>query len=240
MNESSAASRVGLLVPSSDITLECELYKTLPENVELHVARMPLGKVTPENLARMEEESTKALTLIMDAEPHLIVYGCTSGSFIGGKGYDTKVEERITKLTGVRSITVAHAVVDALKALRVHTISVCTPYIEEINQVEKRFLSDSGFEVKSIYGMNIVRDIDIGKLDPREVYSFASQHDDPHADAMFISCTNVKTLGIIPRLRSMLSKPIVSSNLATLWKVCKHLNGEMRGSIFDDLRYASS
>jgi maleate isomerase len=240
MNESSAAKRVGLLVPSSDITLECELYRNLPAGIELHVTRMPLGKVTRESLARMAEESAKALTLIMDAEPHLIVYGCTSGSFIGGKGYDSKVEERITKLTGVRSITVAHAVVDALKALGVQTISVCTPYIEEINLVEKRFLTESGFEVKSIHGMNIVNDIDIGKLDPQEVYSFASGHDDPHADAMFISCTNVKTLAIILSLRRMLGKPIVSSNLATLWTICKYLNGKMDAPIFDDLRYASS
>jgi len=236
MDASNVARRVGLLVPSSDITMESELYRNLPEGIELHITRMPLGKVTPEKLARMAEESEKALTLIMDVEPHLIVYGCTSGSFIGGKGYDAKVEERITKLTGVRSITVAHAVVDALKGLGAQTISVCTPYSHEINLVEKQFLEASGFSVKSIHGMNIINDIDIGKLDPEGVYSFLSQHDDPHADAMFVSCTNVKTLTIIPRLRSALAKPVVSSNLATLWAICKQLNGNLDAQIFDDLR----
>jgi maleate isomerase len=232
-----ASKRVGLLVPSSDITLEYEFCKNLPEGIELHVTRMPLGRVTPEKLARMAEESSKATALIMDAEPHLIVYGCTSGSFIGGKGYDEKIEHRITKRTGVQSITVAHAVVDALNALKVNSLSVCTPYINEINQIEKEFFTKCGFEVKSIHGMSIIKDIAIGKLEPQKIYSFVVRHDDPTSDAMFISCTNVKTLGIITKLRRKLSKPIVSSNLATLWAVCKYLRVKMDAPIFDDLRY---
>jgi maleate isomerase len=229
--------RLGLLVPSSDISMECEFYNNLPEEIELHVTRMPLGEVTPERLARMADESTKAAALIVDAEPDLIVYGCTSGSFIGGIGYDEKIESRITKQTGVRSITVTHAVLNALSALKAKTVSVCTPYLDEINRIEKEFFATSGFEIRSIHGMNIAKDIDIGKLDPEGVYAFAAAHDDSGADTMFISCTNLRTLSIIPRLRKALAKPIVSSNLATLWAVCKYLDGDMKASIFDDLRY---
>lgn len=233
---SRSCKRLGLLVPSSDITMEWEFCRYLPPDIALHVTRMPLGQVTQDSLARMAEDSTKALNLIMDAEPHLIVYGCTSGSFIGGKGYDQMIEERITAQTGVPSITTAHAVVDCLKVLNTNRVVVCTPYIEEIDRIEEKFLRDSGFEVTSIHGMNIVKDIEIGKLDSQEVYRFAVQHDDSNAKTMFISCTNLRTLDIIPLLHEKLAKPVVSSNLATLWSVCRRLGGGADARIFDALR----
>lgn len=233
----SGDKRLGLLIPSSDITMEREFCKYLPDNIGLYVTRMPLGEVTPECLAKMAEESTKSARLIMDAEPHLIVYGCTSGSFLGGKGYDEKLERKIASITGVPTVTTAHAVVEALKSLGSDTLVVCTPYIEKINQIEKRFFQDNGFDVLSIHGMNIVKDIKIGKLDPQHVYKFAVEHDEPRAGTMFISCTNLKTLDIIPQLREKLRKPVISSNLATLWAVCKRLGAREKLEILKGLQY---
>jgi len=233
----SGDKRLGLLIPSSDITMEREFCKYLPDNISLHVTRMPLGEVTPESLAKMAKESTKSVRLIMDAEPHLIVYGCTSGSFLGGKGYDEKLERKISFISGVLTITTAHAVVEALKSLGADTLVVCTPYIEKINQIEEKFFQENGFSVLSIRGMNIVKDIEIGKLDPQHVYKFAVEHDEPKAGTMFISCTNLKTLDIIPKLRRELRKFVISSNLATLWAVCKRLGVREKPEILEGLPY---
>ena len=233
----SGVKRLGLLIPSSDITMEREFCKYLPDTISLHVTRMPLGEVTPESLAKMAKESAKSARLIMDVEPHLIVYGCTSGSFLWGKGSDEKLERKIASISGVPTLTTAHAVVEALKSLGADTLVVYTPYIEKINQIEKKFFEDNGFSVLSIHGMNIVKDIEIGKLDPQQVYKFVVEHDEPKAGTLFISCTNLKTLDIIPKLRKELGKPVVSSNLATLWTVCKRLGGREKQEIFEGLPY---
>lgn len=233
----SGNKRLGLLIPSSDITIEIEFRKYLPDNIGLHVTRMPLGEVTTERLAKMAKESTESVRLIMDAEPHLIIYGCTSGSFLGGKGYDEKLESRLTSISGIPTITTAHAVVDALKSLGSDKLVICTPYIEKINQIEKKFFQDNGFSVLSIHGMNMIKDIEIGKIDSQCVYNFAVEHDEHEADTMFISCTNLKTLDIIPKLCKELGKSIVSSNLATLWAICKRLKIRDKPEVLERLQY---
>ena len=39
--------RIGLLVPSSNTTVEPEFYRALPPNVTLHTARLFLTDITP-------------------------------------------------------------------------------------------------------------------------------------------------------------------------------------------------
>jgi len=227
--------RLGLMIPSSDITMEVEFHKYLPKEISLHVTRMPLGEVTPEKLAKMTRESLKSAALLADAEPSLIVYGCTSGSFIGGKGYDEKLEKRIRAHVGIPVITTAHAVIELLKDLSLDPIVICTPYTDEINLTERSFLEAHGFHVTKIHGMGIVKDIEIGKLDTEFIYEFVKRNDDPKAKIMFISCTNLKTLDIIPSLRAEIRKPVISSNLATLWAACKRLGVKTRSVVFDGL-----
>ncbi len=48
-----ATKRIGLLVPSSNSTVEVEFYRTLPHDVSLHVGRLPIAQVDPESIEGM-------------------------------------------------------------------------------------------------------------------------------------------------------------------------------------------
>lgn len=76
--------RLGLIVPSSNTTMEMELHEALPEGVSLHTARVPLRNVTEEELVKMNTLAVEAAKLLRDAGVEMMLYGCTSGSFIGG------------------------------------------------------------------------------------------------------------------------------------------------------------
>lgn len=65
----------------------------------------------------MDENSPDHANLLADVKPEVIVYGCTSGSFIGGKGYELKLEQKIENKTKVPIISTSHAVIDCLKVL---------------------------------------------------------------------------------------------------------------------------
>ena len=43
----------------------------------------------------------------------------------------------------------------------------------------------------------------------------------PEADAVFISCTNFRSLEIIEPLEAELGKPVISSNTSALWKMLR-------------------
>ena len=212
-------NRVGLLLPSSNTTMEPEFYSMAPESITVHSARMLLQEVTVNSLEKMAEEAVNAAKLLSTADVDQILYGCTSGSLLKGIKWEESLVNKIQKETGTPTITTAGAVVEALKEVGATNVSVLTPYIDELNRLEKRFLEDHGFYVSNITGLGLTDNLSIGRV----------QHDDimriidpsPDADCLFISCTNLPVVKFIQKLESRFNLPVVTSNQASMWAVLR-------------------
>jgi len=216
-------ARVGLIVPSSNTTMEEEFRSWLPDGVSLHVARVRLRRVNVEELSRMEKYVDLAADTLADAGVDVIAYGCTTGSLVGGVGYDERIAGRIERITGVRAIATATAVVEALRHLGVNNVAVATPYIEEVNRKEEEFLRGNGFNVVSMVGLGIEDNIEIGRQSPEVAYRLGRSSFHRDADGLFISCTNFRTFEILEALELDLGKPVISSNSSTLWAILREL-----------------
>ncbi|AFL95855.1 putative maleate cis-trans isomerase [Thermococcus cleftensis] len=216
--------RLGLIVPSSNTTMEMELHSVLPEGVSLHTARVPLRNVTEEELIKMNALAVESAKLLRDAGVELILYGCTSGSFIGGKDYEKELEAQIEEEVNVPVVSTSTAVVEALKILDAQSVLVVTPYTDEINQREREFLEANDFEVLDIRGLGLEDNQAIGKLEPYEAYRLAKASFLDEADAVFISCTNLRTFEIIETLEEDLGVPVVTSNQASLWLALRQMD----------------
>ena len=216
--------RLGLIVPSSNTTMEMELHGALPEGVSLHTARVPLRNVTEEELVKMNTLAVEAARLLRDAGVEMILYGCTSGSFIGGKDYEKELESKIEEEVNVPVVSTSTAVVEALRILDARDILVITPYTDEINQREREFLEANEFSVLDIRGLGIEDNTQIGKLEPHEAYRLAKASFMDEADAVFISCTNLRTFEIIEPLEEDLGIPVVTSNQASLWLALREMD----------------
>ena len=209
--------RIGLIVPSSNTTMESEFHAMRPEGVSVHTARMRLVEATPEELRRMAEDAQRAAELLATADVDVIIYGCTTGSLVGGVEWEEELRERIEGETGVETLTTAGAVVEALRALGVKRVCVATPYIRELDELEARFLGEQGFEVLAIRGLGLRRNTEIGGLPPWTAYRLAREAYREEADGVFISCTNFRTIEVIEPLERELGKPVVTSNQASMW-----------------------
>ncbi|KUH33200.1 maleate cis-trans isomerase [Thermococcus celericrescens] len=216
--------RLGLIVPSSNITMEMELHSALPEGVSLHTARVPLKNVTEEELVKMNAMAVESARLLRDAGVELILYGCTSGSFIGGKDYEKEIEANVEEEVNVPVVSTSTAVVEALRILDAQAVLVITPYTDEINAREREFLEANDFEVLDIRGLGIEDNTQIGKLEPHEAYRLAKASFMDEADAIFISCTNLRTFEIIEVLEEDLGVPVVTSNQASLWLALRQMD----------------
>jgi len=218
--------RIGLIVPSSNTTMEPEFWRIVPEGVSVHAARLRLVNVDAESLKKMAEESVKAAEDLSTAEVDLVVYGCTTGSLLEGLEWEETLRLRMEKASGIRTITTAQAVIKALKALSVRKVAVATPYVEELNRREKEFLQASGFEVVNIKGLGVLKNSDIGRLPPGVAYRLALEvaKNSPEAEGLFISCTNLRTLEVINVLEETLGIPVISSNSASAWLALRTLN----------------
>jgi maleate isomerase len=210
--------RVGLLIPSSNTVMEVDLYRHLPEHIHLHTARMYLEKTTRKAEKRMVEEfAPDAAASVKTANPHFVVFGCTSAGSLGGQKYDHEICQRLSEITGVPTIGVFSCVREVLARLKAVSIAVITPYVDDLNSSIQKGLEEDGFEVVAIHGMGIDVNLEIAKVPPEEIAAFSlDKLKGARADAIFISCTNFRAMEALPLLRPQFKPSIVTSNTATL------------------------
>ncbi|RLG84523.1 MAG: maleate cis-trans isomerase, partial [Thermoprotei archaeon] len=67
--------RIGLVVPSSNTTMESEFWSYVPRGVSIHSARVPLREVTPEALRAMVRSAVEAARLLATADIDILVFG---------------------------------------------------------------------------------------------------------------------------------------------------------------------
>lgn len=209
--------KFGLIVPSSNVVMEEEFWRMAWGWATVHTARMRLEDITVQGLEEMEKHWLEAANRLADAGVDIIGYGCTSGSLLRGKDHPREIEEKIEEANGIPSVATSSAVVKALDALQVRKICVATPYVDEINELEQRFLEQNGKEVLRIKGLGIVKNREVGSMEPSVAYDLAKEVFVPETQGVFISCTNFKTIEVLGRLEDELKVPVVSSNTATFW-----------------------
>ena len=237
--------KVGVIVPSSNTTVEYEFNKVFGQiseyRITLHASRIRLRDVTLKGLEEMEKETERAAEELSTLSPHIISYACTTGSLFKGPKHHLEIIQRIEKIANVPATATAGSVINALEKLKIKRLVLITPYIEEVNKKEIEFLTKNGFEVVKAAGMGIVENTKIGQVDPKEVYDFATDTlrkvKNEDYDGVFISCTNLRTFEIIDQLEKEIGKPVISSNTATLWEIFYKLklNAKVKnlGKLFD-------
>lgn len=195
------------------------MYKMTPPGVTLHFSRIPQTEDTEEQLASMINYVPQASELLAHARVNAIAFGCTSGSFIKGMGYDKQIINLIEKYTGIPATTTTTAVLEALNAMELRKIAVCAPYIETIMKKLKEVLEAQGFLVVKIKGLGMLKGE--GDLPIDVTYNLVREVDSQEAEGIFVSCTDFKTVDILEILEEDLGKPVISSNQATMWKLLR-------------------
>src|SRR5690606_19844148 len=187
--------RIGLIVPSSNTTMEPDFYRNLPADAEVYTARMFLEDVTVAGEEEMlDVHFPRALRDIATVHPDVVVFGCTSAGALRGNEYDALIVRRIQEEAGCPGVSVIKSVREALQA-RGRRVYLLTPYIDEVTERVAASLRDDGLEVVAAHGMGIKANTDIGRVTPEEIAEFARKHGDAarrQADCLFLSCTNLR------------------------------------------------
>ncbi len=216
--------KVGLIVPSSNTTVEWDFQRLMPKHVSLHSARMWLTGSGSEGLPRMNEDMEVAANHLGSAAVDLIVYACTGGSLLEGAGHDTRISARITELTGIPATTISTASRQALTTLDMHKLVVCCPYQDSMTKKVGDYLDANGYQVVSLAGRRKEDNLAIGNDSLDEIVNFVTDNTVDHADGIFLSCTNWRTTDVCQQIEDRTGKPVVTANQATAW-VTRHLIG---------------
>lgn len=209
--------RVGILVPSSNTTVEPDFWRLAPKGLTIHSARMAVQAGSFAALKAMEKDAEIGALMLRDADVDLICYACTSGSFYGGLEHEREIRAKLENISGVRVFTASEAAMKALKAFGTQKVAVGTPYPDDINETLVRFMEQSGMQVVKMVGLRIEQNLDVGRQNPSVAYKLGKNVDTEEADAIFLSCTNLRAAEVVQRLENELRKPVTCSSVATFW-----------------------
>ena len=125
---------------------------------------------------------------------------------------------------GAIPTTLISGVFAALDAVGAKSVVVGTPYLDEVNEIERAYMAERGVDILHLEGLNITNDSDMVRVAPGYIRDFAISLDRPDADAVFISCGALRTMDVIDEIEQAIGKPCISSNQAMLWH-CLRLAG---------------
>ena len=218
-----AGKRIGLLVPSSNTTVEVEFQRALPRDVTLHVARLYLATVVTDSIAAMVDALETESRNLASADVDIIVLGATAPSFLKGLGYDREIARRIEQASGKPATTTSTALVEALRTLAVRRLVLGSAFSHKVNGIAASFLAANGFEVVGLDGLDMTDNLAIGRLDVETAYRMGRKIDRPDADAIVLACTNWKTVDIIERLEQDAAKPVLTTSQVSFWHALKRI-----------------
>ncbi|EBA16797.1 Asp/Glu/Hydantoin racemase family protein [Roseobacter sp. SK209-2-6] len=213
-------NRIGLIVLSSDMITERDFGLMTPRGGEIcyYSTRVPLEiPVTEGNLRRMGPQLSEAASLILPTTHiDVIAYSCTSASVLIGP---EEVTAQIQKgRPGAQVVTPILAAIAAFEASNIKRITLLTPYTLEITAAMGEFIESQGTEVLNQAYFGLLDDQDMARLKPETIHDAVVDIVHEDADAVFVSCTGVRTVETIERLESTLNKPVFCSNQCMFWQ----------------------
>lgn len=222
-------ARIGVVVPFSNTNLEPDMQLLRPHGVSVHFARAggyDLDEVPDSDQMRQFALASldEVVTSLAATRPDVVLYGCTSATLAHGPTFDQEFAQQISTMTGKPAITAAGALVLALETIGARNIAFSSPYVEELNQEAIDFLGQCGFEtVSSAYVGEDLGNYGQGELTPERVVALGKTADSPLADALVLSCTDMRSVEAINELELALGKPVITSNQALMFAAAKAL-----------------
>ena len=232
--------RVGLVVPSSNTTMEAELPEILrarelgpsSERFTFHSARVRMRNVTAGELRRMNEQVPRAAAELADARPHAVATACLVAIMAQGAGYHRTAEQEIEAALAREGasapvVSSAGALVAALRALGARRIAMVTPYLKPLTRLVADYIEDAGVEVHDALSLEVPDNRDVAALPPADLREHARRLDVTGCDALVLSaCVQMPSLAVLEAVERDRGLPTLSAATATAWALLRAIGLE--------------
>ncbi len=229
--------RIGMIVPSSNTTMETEIPAMLrareeirPDRFTFHSSRMRMQHVTPEQLAAMDADSLRCAAELADARVDVMAYACLVAIMSQGRGYHSESESKLSAVarqesgTEIPVLSSAGALTEALAHLGVKNIAVVTPYMKPLTATVCDYIEHEGFNVVDSLSLEVPDNLAVGRLDPQNLLEHVRRVDISGADALVLSaCVQMPSLPVLDAVQQQFDIPVVSAAAATAWRILSRL-----------------
>lgn len=225
--------RIGLIVPSSNTTMETELplmfrrrEAVQPETFTFHSSRARMQHVTPEELGAMVKASERSAAEVADAGIEAIAYACLVAVMAQGAGAHRVIEPRLAACAGgsVPVISSAGALVEALEVLGAKRIALVAPYMKPLTAMVCAYIADAGIEVRRSVSLEVSDNQAVGRLDPAGLVEVADGLDTSDVDALVLSaCVQMPSLAAVDPVQQRVGIPVLTAATATTYALLRAL-----------------
>lgn len=232
-------SRVGLIVPSSNTTMETELPELFRRQGEatghrytFHSARASLKNVTREELLAMVDRAADCATAVSDADVDVIAYACLVAVMAQGPGAHEDSEQVIARAAADNGhpaavVSSAGALTRVLRDVGARRVALVTPYMRPLTQMVAEYIEGGGTQVLEAVSLEVADNLAVGCLDPQQLPAIARGLDLSSADALVLSaCVQMPSLAAVQAVEDELGLPVVTAATATTYEVLRALGHE--------------
>lgn len=233
------AHRIGLVVPSSNTTMEIEIPALMRRQRQasggiggcsFHTARLRLREVRADTLRAMNDGAAEAAESLCDADVDVIAYACLVAAMVDGRhSMEASLGRLATGCANARSgppalVTSAHALIAALHAIGARNVAMITPYRKELAASVAATLGDHDLTVRRLVALEVTDNLAVGRLDQVALLARARELDLGGCDALVISaCVQMPSLDVLETAEREFGLPVLSAATATAWALLRAL-----------------
>jgi maleate isomerase len=228
-----ASTRIGLIVPSSNVTVETEVPALLARHegarFSFHSSRMRMAQVSPEELRAMNAQRERCVDELADAHVDALLYACLVAVMAQGPGEHRRTEDAVAAQLADAGqqpavLSSAGALVEGLRALGAARIALVTPYLRPLAELVVGYLESEGFDVVDWAALEVGDNTAVGCIPGAAVLTAARSLDLSGADALIISaCVQMPSLDLIGPAEEEFGLPVLSAATAGAYTLLRHL-----------------
>ena len=239
------AQAIGLIVLQSDETLEQDIRRIFDWETLIYVTRLPSAlEVSQDSLQQMAETLPAAASLFPEgAKFSAIGYGCTSGTAqIGASHVASLVRQEVDAPSVTEPLS---ALLAACDHLGIEKLGLLSPYVASVSERLVFVLGQAGVSCPVFGSYDEAEETVVAHISPASTYQAALDlAAQGGIDALFLSCTNLRTLDVIAKLEAETGLPVLSSNQVLAWDLARKADVTLPandfGQLFKKDRYTQS
>jgi maleate isomerase len=216
--------RIGLVVPSSNVTVETEMPALLQRHrsarFSFHSTRMRMHTVSPEELRAMNAQRGRCVDEIGDAGVDAVLYACLVALMAQGAGEHERTESAVVDQLAERGLTPrvtssAGALVHALRATGAERVALVMPYLRPVAELVVAYVEAEGFTVTGWRALEVADNAEVGCIAGDRVLDAARSLDLAGTDALVVSaCVQMPSLPLVQQAEDEFGLPVLSAATA--------------------------
>jgi maleate isomerase len=216
--------RIGIVVPSTNTTVQPETESLRVPGVTCHTGRVTI-KERPlnteeaflEHMQMMRDGIGVAIDQIMTADLDHLILGIALETFWGGVAAASKLQTEIAQRAGVGVTMGSSAMVAALEKFGARKLAILTPHQPRGDEMVRTYFREAGFDVVRLKGLKCATPRLIAQVPLADIRAALRELDGDDIEAIVTVGTALPAAEVAAEAERWLGKPVLAVNVVSFW-----------------------